>query len=193
MKTILLTYLLYYCRIEKKQCINSIDVKETVEGADSATIEIQDPEFRYINDDIFEEDNTELAEPLLLATVPVVEETALLPVSTEAPLISTCLLSLLIFEFLSGNYYVKDVTRQISSSGYSHSATLIRTDVGNSLKSSTTTTAKKPVQKPAAAEPSPQQASSSQRTYTVKVISISCTSSHSSSPQFLVHFFVCGL
>lgn len=44
--------------IEKKQCINSIDVKETVEGADSATIEIQDPEFRYINDDIFEEDNT---------------------------------------------------------------------------------------------------------------------------------------
>lgn len=71
-------------------------------------------------------------------------------------------------KFLSGNYYVKDVTRQISSSGYSHSATLIRTDVGNSLKSSTTTTAKKPVQKPAAAEPSPQQASSSQRTYTVK-------------------------
>lgn len=44
--------------IQKKQCINSIEVKETVEGADYATIEIQDPEFRYIEDDIFIEDNT---------------------------------------------------------------------------------------------------------------------------------------
>lgn len=44
--------------MEKKQCINSISIKETVEGADSATLEIQDPEFRFINDDVFEEDNT---------------------------------------------------------------------------------------------------------------------------------------
>ena len=43
--------------IEKKQCINSISIKETVEGADSATIEIQDPEFRFIEDNIFYEDN----------------------------------------------------------------------------------------------------------------------------------------
>lgn len=43
--------------IDKKECINSISIKETVEGADSATIEIQDPEFRYIEDNIFEEDN----------------------------------------------------------------------------------------------------------------------------------------
>ena len=44
--------------IEKKQCINSIEVKETVEGSDSATITITDPEFLYIEDDIFIEDNT---------------------------------------------------------------------------------------------------------------------------------------
>ena len=37
-------------------------------------------------------------------------------------------------KYLSGNYYVKDITRQISSSGYSHSATLIKTDFGKSLK-----------------------------------------------------------
>ena len=43
--------------IDKKQCINSISIKGTVEGADSATIEIQDPEFRYIDDNIFEEEN----------------------------------------------------------------------------------------------------------------------------------------
>lgn len=43
--------------IDKKQCISSISIKETVEGADSATIEIQDPEFRYIDDNIFEEEN----------------------------------------------------------------------------------------------------------------------------------------
>lgn len=41
----------------KKQCINSVSIKETVEGADSATIEIQDPEFKFIEDNIFLEDN----------------------------------------------------------------------------------------------------------------------------------------
>lgn len=72
-------------------------------------------------------------------------------------------------KFLSGNYFVKDVTRQISSNGYSHSATLIRTDVGSSLKSTTTTKDKQPVQK---TEPSPKSPAKSgetaQRTYTVK-------------------------
>lgn len=37
-------------------------------------------------------------------------------------------------KYLSGRYYVQDITRQISSSGYSHSATLIKTDFGESLK-----------------------------------------------------------
>ena len=41
----------------KKQYINSISIKETVEGADSATIELQDPEFKFIEDNIFVEDN----------------------------------------------------------------------------------------------------------------------------------------
>lgn len=43
--------------IEKKQCINSVDVKETAEGADTATIVISDPEFLFIEDNIFLEDN----------------------------------------------------------------------------------------------------------------------------------------
>ena len=41
---------------------------------------------------------------------------------------------------LSGLYYVQDVTRSVSSSGYSHSATLIKTDFGSSLKLNTTST-----------------------------------------------------
>ena len=44
--------------IEKKQCIQSIEIKETVSGADTATLRIADPEFRYINDNIFIEKNT---------------------------------------------------------------------------------------------------------------------------------------
>lgn len=39
---------------------------------------------------------------------------------------------------LSGSYYVTSVTRSISSSGYSHSASVIKTDFGNSLKIETT-------------------------------------------------------
>lgn len=35
---------------------------------------------------------------------------------------------------LSGDYYVQDVTRSISASGYSHKATLIKTDFGSTLK-----------------------------------------------------------
>ena len=78
-------------------------------------------------------------------------------------------------KYLSGSYYVQDITRQIGSSGYSHSATLIRTDFGNSLKvsSSTTTkktttkktTKKKTVEKKVQSSP---KASSAKRTYTVK-------------------------
>ena len=44
--------------IEKKQCINSIEIKETVEGSDVATLKITDPEFLFIEDNIFLEDNT---------------------------------------------------------------------------------------------------------------------------------------
>lgn len=41
----------------KKACITSVDIKETVDGADTATIKIYDPEFLYIEDNIFLEDN----------------------------------------------------------------------------------------------------------------------------------------
>lgn len=44
--------------ISKKACINSIQIKETVVGSDSATLTITDPEFLYIEDNIFLEDNT---------------------------------------------------------------------------------------------------------------------------------------
>lgn len=44
--------------MSKKACINSIEIKETVEGSDVATIQITDPEFLYIEDNIFIEDNT---------------------------------------------------------------------------------------------------------------------------------------
>ena len=44
--------------MNKKACINSISIKETVEGSDFATIQISDPEFLYIEDNIFIEDNT---------------------------------------------------------------------------------------------------------------------------------------
>lgn len=38
---------------------------------------------------------------------------------------------------LSGNYFVKSITRQFSTSGYAHSAVLIKTDFGKSLKTTT--------------------------------------------------------
>ena len=43
--------------MDKKECITSIEIKETVEGSDSATITLQDPEFMYLEDNIFLEDN----------------------------------------------------------------------------------------------------------------------------------------
>lgn len=39
-------------------------------------------------------------------------------------------------KYLSGDYYVQDVTRVINESGYSHTATLIKTDFGDTLKTS---------------------------------------------------------
>lgn len=70
-------------------------------------------------------------------------------------------------KYLSGNYYVKDITRQISSNGYSHSATLLKTDVGDKLKMSTSTT-KKETKPPAKKEQSAPSKDNAQRTYTVK-------------------------
>lgn len=80
-------------------------------------------------------------------------------------------------KYLSGNYFVKDITRQISNNGYSHSATLIKTDFGPSLKTITQTpvekkpveekpvVVEKPVVKKEESSPSKENA---QRTYTVK-------------------------
>lgn len=65
---------------------------------------------------------------------------------------------------LSGKYYIKDITRQIGSSGYSHSATLIKTDFGSSLKVKSSSSKKKEEKKVA----STPKADSSKRTYTVK-------------------------
>ena len=68
-------------------------------------------------------------------------------------------------KYLSGNYYVKDITRQISSSGYSHSATLIKTHFGKSLKVSSS---KKSTKKETKKVNSSSKADSAKRTYTVK-------------------------
>lgn len=42
----------------KKEFIDSIDIKETAEGSDVATITIHDPEFLFMEDDIFLENNS---------------------------------------------------------------------------------------------------------------------------------------
>ena len=42
--------------LAKRQCITSVSIKETVEGSDSATLKISDPEFVYLDDNIFIED-----------------------------------------------------------------------------------------------------------------------------------------
>lgn len=65
--------------------------------------------------------------------------------------------------YLSGSYYVKDVTRQVGSEGYTHSATLIRPDF-DSLKVSTSTTATPKETKTVASTPSSK---STVRTHTV--------------------------
>lgn len=56
-------------------------------------------------------------------------------------------------KYLSGNYYVKEMNRNISSNGYSHNAIVIKTDFGTSLKS-TTKTSKKTTKKPEKKVPS---------------------------------------
>ena len=74
-------------------------------------------------------------------------------------------------KYLSGDYYVKDITRQISNNGYSHSATLIKTDFGESLKTASKTSAKKNSTKKDSTKKKVSSSSSSksaQRTYTVK-------------------------
>ena len=79
-------------------------------------------------------------------------------------------------KYLSGDYYVKDITRQVSKNGYSHSATLIKTDFGNSLKTASKTSAKKNSTKKSTKKSSTTKkkvsssssSKSAQRTYTVK-------------------------
>ena len=74
-------------------------------------------------------------------------------------------------KYLSGDYYVKDITRQISNNGYSHSATLIKTDFGESLKTASKTSAKKNSTTKDSTKKKVSSSSSSksaQRTYTVK-------------------------
>ena len=79
-------------------------------------------------------------------------------------------------KYLSGNYYVKDITRQVSKNGYSHSATLIKTDFGNSLKTASKTSAKKNSTKKSTKKSSTTKkkvsssssSKSAKRTYTVK-------------------------
>lgn len=78
-------------------------------------------------------------------------------------------------KYLSGNYYVKDITRQISNNGYSHSATLIKTDFGESLKTASKTSAKKNSTKKSTKKSSTTKkvsssssSKSAKRTYTVK-------------------------
>ena len=71
-------------------------------------------------------------------------------------------------KYLSGKYYVQDVTRSISSSGYSHSATLLKTDMGNKLKMSTSTNKKTEKTKTKKVTSSSKSTNKPQRTYTVK-------------------------
>lgn len=70
-------------------------------------------------------------------------------------------------KYLSGYYYVQDVTRNISKDGYSHTATLIKTDFGDSVKSSSTSTVNKEIPKvnPPAPAPAPKP---QQRIYYLK-------------------------
>lgn len=78
-------------------------------------------------------------------------------------------------KYLSGDYYVKEITRQIGSNGYSHSATLIKTDFGNSLKvKAPVVVTKSDGKKPTSAEEvkveSPAQATeTTTRNHTVKL------------------------
>lgn len=69
-------------------------------------------------------------------------------------------------KYLSGLYFVQDVTRQISKEGYSHSATVIKTDFGNSLKKTSTSTVDKKV--PKGTQPAKKPKKTSQRIHYLK-------------------------
>lgn len=74
-------------------------------------------------------------------------------------------------KYLSGNYYVKSVSRNISRSGYSHSAVVIKTDFGTSLKSAGTTTeggSGDSAKEEFTVASTPQASTTPQKTYTVK-------------------------
>ena len=42
---------------KRKQCVQSIDIKETVESSDVAVIKVADPEYLYLSDNLFLYDN----------------------------------------------------------------------------------------------------------------------------------------
>lgn len=72
-------------------------------------------------------------------------------------------------KYLSGLYYVQDVTRQISKEGYSHTATVIKTDFGNSLKKTSTSTVDKKVpEKKKETQPVKKPTQTSQRIHYLK-------------------------
>lgn len=72
-------------------------------------------------------------------------------------------------KYLSGLYFVQDVTRQISKEGYSHSATVIKTDFGNSLKKTSTSTVDKKVpKKKKGTQPAKKPKKTSQRIHYLK-------------------------
>ena len=72
-------------------------------------------------------------------------------------------------KYLSGLYFVQDVTRQISKEGYSHSATVIKTDFGNSLKKTSTSTVDKKVpEKKKGTQPAKKPKKTSQRIHYLK-------------------------
>lgn len=74
-------------------------------------------------------------------------------------------------KYLSGNYYVTEVSRSISTNGYSHSATVIRPNFGDSLKKSSNTEPKDTEPEPKKEEPvasPPKSSTTPKRTYTVK-------------------------
>ena len=68
-------------------------------------------------------------------------------------------------KYLSGNYYVEEVTRTIGSNGYSHSATVIKTDFGSTLKTKVEKSSA-PVKEKTVS--SPQTSANPKRTHTVK-------------------------
>ena len=68
--------------------------------------------------------------------------------------------------YLSGNYYIKEINRQIGSNGYEHSAVCIRTDFGDKLKLSTSK-GSKVTKKRVASPKKPKKKKKASRTYTV--------------------------